>query len=80
MKKSIRIKSMPMKQKVQIKSIRMKKVYEWKKAYEWKTENNIEWKTPFKCFLTKRKGKCTQPNNKVVPSDSKCTWSIVNLG
>ena len=33
----------------------MKKVYEWKKAYEWKTENNIEWKTPFKCFLTKRK-------------------------
>ena len=31
-------------------------------------------------ILTKRNEKCTQPYKKVVPSDSKWTWSNVNLG
>ena len=63
------------------------KVYEWKvyewKAYEWKVhelkiaENQ---KQPSNVFLIKWNEKCTQPNKKVVTSDSKCTWSNVNLG
>ena len=59
------MKSMPM------KSIGMKSIW---------TGNSIERKTAFKFFLTKQNGKCTQPNKKVVISDSKCTWSNVNLG
>ena len=63
------------------------KVYEWK-VYEWKVcewkvyELKIVWneKQPSNVFLTKRNGKCTQPNKKVVTSDSKCRWSNVNLG
>ena len=29
-------------------------------------------------FLTKPNGKCTQPNKKVVLSDSWCSWSNIN--
>ena len=85
---SMRKKSIRMKKRVQMKSIRMEKVYEWKEVCEWKV---YEWKVfelkivqnekqPSNVFLTKRNGKCTQPNKKVVPSDNKCIWSKVNLG
>ena len=71
--KNVNEKSMQMK-----KSIRMErwKVYEWK-VYKLK----IIWneKEASKCLFNKTKCKCTQPNKKVVPSDSKCTWSNVNL-
>ena len=42
-----------------------------KYIYELKIAQNE--KQPSKVFLTKRNGKCTQPNKKVVTSDSKCT-------
>ena len=51
------------------------KVYEWKK-YEWKVyELKIvqNGKQPSNVLQNKI-------NKKVVPSDSKCTWSNVNLG
>ena len=66
-----------MEKRVQTKNILMKKVYEWK-VYELKIVLNE--KQPLNVFLTKRNGKCTQTNKKVVVSDSKCTWSNVNLG
>ena len=65
-----------MEKRVQTKNILMKKVYEWK-VYELKIVLNE--KQPSNVFLTKRNGKCNQ-TNKVVVSDSKCTWSNVNLG
>ena len=52
------------------------KVYEWKVSELEIVENE---KQPSNVFLTKRYGKCIQPNEKVVPLDSKCTWSNVNL-
>ena len=90
--KSIRMKSIGMEsiliKTIRMKSIRMKKLYQWKKVYEWKV---YKWKVyelkivknekqPSNVFLVKLNGKCTQPNKKILPLDSTCTWSNVNLG
>ena len=65
-----------MEKRVQTKNILMKKVYEWK-VFELKIVLNE--KQPLNVFLTKRNGKRTKPNNKVVLLDYKCTWPNVNF-
>ena len=67
--KSIRMNSIRMKS-IRMESIRMKSI-----RMKSKTEKQLP-----NVFLTKRNGKCTQPDRKVVTLGSKCIWSNVNLG